>query len=1040
MDLTGCRMDFLLSLADRLLETPLVERIRIEAIEGRTCLALKDGSLVSLIWIDGCQRMPGPAGTGRDAEALRVALSPFLSRPGHALQLCFSRDPETAGHAIRCLAGRQQSRADRLGLTVHGLLEERCRKLEAMFCAETCIAVVHSCAGGAHDGEQARKEGAGNSLHARHTALTEALRRCLLARDIAAEILEAEDAAREIRASLHPFTAPWKDEWSPVPGGPARPARSSPGPAPAAVDDLPGMDWLLATEDARLVDQRIVRIGDALIAGFDVTVAPEILKPFDELVQAVADVSRALPWRCSFLLESGGLQSVRLKEQASRLLAFAAPVANGRIRESIAWLREIDGSEDTVVRLKITFATWAQAGREEVLRRNAAILKRAAEQWGNLSVDSVSADPVATCLSSVPALAPDFTAPAAAAPLSAALAMLPLGRQASPWREGVVMFRTDDGKPWSYMSGSSRQNSWVEIFAGTSGSGKSVALNAMNLASVLAPPAGDLAAASLPRIAILDIGYSSRGLIELLKDALPPERHHEVAHLKLKMSSESAVNPFDTPPGMRVPPPSSREFLVNMLSVLTGADDAGGHCPLAGLSGAVIDRVYRQLSDEEHPRRYMRGEAPAVDARLAEIGFEAGDYPTWWEVADALFTNGRPPEAALAQSRASPVLADLVEASHAGNIVSLYRDALAGETGEPVLQVLRRSISEAIRDYPLLSGSTRFDAGHARIVALDLDEVVSSQSGAASQRQVSLMFMLARHLLTRGWTGDADVAVRAVEDGTLPSPYLEFHLDHARKARQSARLFCMDEFHRCGKLPGFRRQILQDIREGRKHNIRTALSSQSLDDFGNDILEAASTVFIFDAPTDRSVGRLADLFGLGEHEQSVIRDQLTGPGPQGTPFFAIIRHKQGRCRQKLNLTIGAAELWALSTTPEDVALREQLQARTSAAEALLLLATRFPGGSAKAEIESAVARKSNSGTAEPGSGQDRDPATLLAEQLSAGYHDRIRQAAGQFGPVPPPSGCHAPAWGPQHRHDVPCRCQPAADVGSIQPILRSGRR
>ena len=990
----GRPMALLLSLADRLLETPLVERIRIEGIEDQSCLALKDGSLVSLIRIDGCRRMLGPAGTSRDAEALRVALSPFLSRPGHALQICFSRDPECAGHDIRRLVRHQQVRAGRLGLSMQELLEERCRKLGGVFCAETCLAVIHSCAAAGSDGAApSPKEGAQDGLHARHAALTGALRRCLLARDIAAEILEAEDAVREIRASLHPATAPWKDEWSPLPGGPAGPAESPPEPG-AAAGDIPGLDWLLATEDARLADQRIVRLGDALVVGFDVTVAPEVLRPFDELVQAIAAASGALPWRCSFLLEPGGLQSVRLKEQASRLLAFAAPVANGRVRDSIAWLREIDGAGDTVIRLKISFATWALAGQEETLRRNAAILKRVTEQWGNLSVDSVSADPVATCLSSVPALAPDFTAPAAAAPLSAALAMLPLGRQASPWQEGAVMFRTDDGKPWLYMSGSSRQNSWVEIFAGTSGSGKSVALNAMNLASVLAPPASDLAAASLPRIAILDIGYSSRGLIELLKDALPPDRRHEVAHLKLRMSKESSVNPFDTPPGMRSPPPSSRAFLVNMLSVLTGAD-GGGHGPLAGMAGAVIDRAYRQLSDEENPRRYMRGEDPFVDSGLAEIGFEGGDYPTWWEVADALFGNGMLPAAALAQSRAVPVLADLMEASHAENIVSLYQDAVAGEGGEPVLQVLRRSISEAIRDFPLLSGITRFDAGHARIVALDLDEVVTAESGAASKRQSSLMFMLARHLLTRGWMADADAALQAVKDATLPPHYLEFHLDHADKARRSARLFCMDEFHRCGDLPGFRRQILQDIREGRKHNIRMALSSQALDDFGDDILEAASTVFIFDAPTGRSVGRLASLFSLGDHEQSLLRDQLTGPGPNGTPLFAIIRHKQGSCRQKLNLTIGAAELWALSTTPEDVALREQLQARTSAAEALLLLAARFPGGSAKAQIESAAARRAAASKADPDT--KLDPATLLAEQMAAGHHRRISQAASQSG-------------------------------------------
>ena len=51
--------------------------------------------------------------------------------------------------------------------------------------------------------------------------------------------------------------------------------------------------------------------------------------------------------------------------------------------------------------------------------------------------------------------------------------------------------------------------------------------------------------------------------------------------------------------------------------------------------------------------------------------------------------------------------------------------------------------------------------------------------------------------------------------------------------------------------------MLQDAREGRKNNIRIALSSQAVEDFGDDILEAATSVFVFDAPSNRSIERLA---------------------------------------------------------------------------------------------------------------------------------------------------------------------------------------
>ena len=53
----------------------------------------------------------------------------------------------------------------------------------------------------------------------------------------------------------------------------------------------------------------------------------------------------------------------------------------------------------------------------------------------------------------------------------------------------------------------------------------------------------------------------------------------------------------------------------------------------------------------------------------------------------------------------------------------------------------------------------------------------------------------------------------------------------------------------------------------------------------------------------------------------------------------------------LSLTIGGQSLWAFSTTTEDVTIRNHLYQRLGPSEALRRLARRFPGGSAKAEVE-----------------------------------------------------------------------------------------
>ncbi|MCY3878034.1 MAG: hypothetical protein OXF74_02505 [Rhodobacteraceae bacterium] len=909
----------------------VADRIRLESIGDERVLVLKDGSFASMIRIEGAMRHEDAAEFAIVTDALRVSLAPALSQPGHAVEIYFSRDPEAAPRRIFRFAERKRQRAEELRLALGDILQGADRRLAAHLVDESCLAVIYSrpLADGQPDW---------NEILARHATLTDACCRDLNNCGRVADILSAEDALRRIRAALYPCEAAWKPARDPLAGN-VFPLMANLHP--------PALDRQLATEDAYVVDSRTVRLGDTIFAGFDVTVAPEILTSFNLLVESVTD----LPWRCRWLVEPGGLQAVRLKEQYARLFAFAAPVRNPRIRDAIVRLREIDGAGDTVARLRISFATWAAADRPAELQHRYAALKRASEQWGNLSADSVTGDPLAMILSSVVGLGPESTAPCAAAPLADILTMLPLARQASPWPEGPVIFRTGDGKAWPYRPGSSRQNSWVEIYCGSSGSGKSVAMHAVNLASALESHGLDEGDAELPQIAIVDIGCSARGFVELIRNALPPRRRGEASQLKLRMTPEHAINPFDTEPGMRHPMAAGRAFMINFLSLLIGAGERGC-CPLAGLAAAALDTAFECLSDSGDPKRYIRSDDLFVDRALAAIGRQPAELASWWEVADALFAAGEFDAAARAQRRAMPVLTDLVAASHVDHITSLYANTLTEAGDEPVLKAFQRRIAETIREFPIMTCATIFDAGQARITAIDLEEVAGSHDMPGAPRQAALMYMLARQFLIGHWLVDEEEIANALLGGKCPRQYERFHRMRARTARRLPKLLCIDEFHRAGSLPGFRRQILQDIREGRKHNIRTALASQLPEDFGVEILDAASTIFIFDAPASTSV----KWFGLTEAELELLHRKLTGPTRDGAPCFARIRHKRGTARQLLYLTLSAAELWALSTTSVDTALRDAVAAQLSPAETRAALAAMFPSGSAKEEIESMAAR------------------------------------------------------------------------------------
>jgi len=82
-----------------------------------------------------------------------------------------------------------------------------------------------------------------------------------------------------------------------------------------------------------------------------------------------------------------------------------------------------------------------------------------------------------------------------------------------------------------------------------------------------------------------------------------------------------------------------------------------------------------------------------------------------------------------------------------------------------------------------------------------------------------------------------------------------------------------------------------------------------------------------------------------------LQREAVGPGPEGGNFLALFKTKVGFVVQLLTNTVGPIEMWAFSTTQEDVALRNRLYKRIGPYAARKLLAEHFPLGSALETIE-----------------------------------------------------------------------------------------
>jgi intracellular multiplication protein IcmB len=273
--------------------------------------------------------------------------------------------------------------------------------------------------------------------------------------------------------------------------------------------------------------------------------------------------------------------------------------------------------------------------------------------------------------------------------------------------------------------------------------------------------------------------------------------------------------------------------------------------------------------------------------------------------------------------------------------------------------LFERYIYDAIRNYPTLNSPTKLDFGSARIIVLDLQDVAPTGS-AANNRQTEMMYLLGRHILARNFF------VRPDYLHYIPEHMRKYHGPRFKETYETVKRLDFDEWHRTEKSPQVRAQAELDAREGRKHNVQLGFSSQRLSDFGDGLISQSTGRFILRAGDEKEVDEIIKRFHLTEASAAIVRNGLHGPGPGGAPFLAVLQVDNSKYEQLLVNTLGPIELWALSTTPGDTALRNRLYDTVGFSEALRRLSKIFPRGSALKEIERRKSERLRSGQMEAG--------------------------------------------------------------------------
>lgn len=929
----------------------------LESAVSKYSFIANDGSFVSIVSIDGLKKVVDENELNIIVNDLYSKTKPFFKEKGHSIQCCFLKDSERTKEQLEHLLSPYKLEAKRMQMNADYLFDSKVEYLEKFTTFEENLLVLWSRPTLISNSIKSETKEICNELEKypifekgqnflleyktlkfKHESFFKSMLNTLKGVGFSTKILNCFEQSNKIRSSISSdlTSKKWKAR---IPESKRPVIRENENDITLKEDDIsyllyPNLKQQLIPSNITL-DNNILKVGDKFVSSIFIDIPQEEPKSFTEFLKKL---DKDVPFQISFKIDGGGLSNVGLKKFLATMTSFHP--TNRLIRESLQWYQNKDISGDTITKNSITLNTWGN-NPDELSKRKNDLLK-SLQSWGSMTPRFFDDDHYESFFASIPAFTPKMSGNNFIDTLDSMYIMMPFSRQANIWDFGCVLDRTHDGKIMPYQVLSSLQPSWNEITIAKSGSGKSVRSNYVNWSFCLTPKSSGIIKGKLPYIGIIDIGPSSLGLIKLLKTVLPKNRHDEVIYHRLSNSEEDSINILDTQLGCRYPNNKEKEFIINFISLIL--TPSGGETPegIDSMINSILLELYKEYSDIKSPKPYEQFEIPLVDKKLKELGISP-DNRSWWWVVDELFKIKEYKLAKLAQTMAVPTLDDVVKiANISESIVSMYSKPIKQSSGENFLQFFNRSMAEAITMYPLLNNPTKLDLSDARIISLDLNDV-AQEGDVGAKKKAAIMYMLARFTVTRNFFLEPKTYTFA------PALYKDYLLNKTKESKVTPKRLCVDEFHRTSSIKFFQNQIIQDMREGRKWKLSISLVSQLIDDFSSDMLKQASTKYILSGGDGYK--EICEKFNITGDIREIVRTELNGPTHEGVPF--VVKHSttSGDFTQFLYGTMSPMEMWAFTSTEEDVDMIERAELAFGENNALNILSKAFPEGSIKKKVE-----------------------------------------------------------------------------------------
>ncbi|EEQ3578785.1 IncI1-type conjugal transfer protein TraU, partial [Escherichia coli] len=639
--------------------------------------ATKRGEYLSVFEVSGAFRemdeasdQTGPGSLESLITSMSDSLNTAYKNSGHKISFVFERDPDMGKEEIEDMVAPQKRSLANTGIQLQDVVDEKVTTLSPWLVRERCWLAIWSGPDlisnsdrTAHDelvrrlAERVPKARFAQSpwqwtlsaLKIRHEAFLDNVEQALRhsSDGLILRLLDIHEVGREIRRQTERHSTP--RNWQPHLPEDAQPA---------------GYRW---TDDEsvlhapslhlQLFNTQVTTQGNLVQAGglwhgmVSITLPPQNLQTFNELVRAVP---RAVPWRIRMDLMPGGMKALNLKKTLLTYSSFISAVRP--MYESVMALAATDEKEPVCI-MTIMASTWGKT--REICTRNQAILKSAIEGWGVCGTTTTFGDPRRAWVNTILAASGGSGPVPLYPPLSHAISLFPLNRAGSVWRgKGNLMLHTEDGSAIEVGLASSQQNKHTELAPGDPGLGKSVLINTLSEIQISS------AQKNLPFIAYIDKGYSAQGLVQLIRDSLPPERKDEAVGIILSNDPEYTRNLFDVMYGAKKPITPEKNFMSSVLCALCVDTGTGQPCnpgDTRQIINQLIELAFKEYG-ENNPRLYRASTEELVDSALQDSGLYEKHDATWWarstwfEVRDMLHNAGYIMAAQRAHYQAMPQL------------------------------------------------------------------------------------------------------------------------------------------------------------------------------------------------------------------------------------------------------------------------------------------------------------------------------------------------------------------------------------------------